>query len=222
VPDIFLYTGEPNASDIKLRDPTVAAGGGGPATITADLAVTEAQDIAAFSAALVHQASLAATEGQDTAAFSAALVHTAALAAIEAQDVAAFSGALVHVADIAATEAQDVANFAATVIPADEQTADTHDGKGVGGALIQYKRPHKKVYDEINEYFDLRTAAEAEQAVDAIAEAAQETVSAHDRAARSGIAALLDEKRNAELRALLALAQDEDDAEAVLVMLELS
>jgi len=101
------------------------------------------------------------------------------------------------------------------------EAPDTHDG--VGGALIQYKRPHKKVYDEINEYFDLRTAAEAEQAVDAIAEAAKAAVSEADaRAARSGIAALLDERRNAELRALLALAQDEDDAEAVLVMLELS
>lgn len=102
-------------------------------------------------------------------------------------------------------------------------TADTHDGKGRGGALIQYKRQHKKVHDEINEYFDLRTPAEAEQAVDAIAESAKDAVSeAHARAARSGIAALLYEQRNAELRALLALAQDEDDAEAVLVMLELS
>jgi hypothetical protein len=72
------------------------------------------------------------------------------------------------------------------VIQADQQPADTHDGKGVGGALIQYKRPHKKVYDEINEYFDLRTAAEAEQAVDAIAEAANAAVSEADaRAARS-------------------------------------
>jgi len=97
---------------------------------------------------------------------------------------------------------------------------DTHDGKG--GALIRYKPPHKKVHDEINEYFDLRTPAEAEQAVDAIAQAAKAALSEHDRAARSGIAALLDEQRNAELRALLALAQDEDDAEAVLVMLELS
>lgn len=104
-----------------------------------------------------------------------------------------------------------------------EQSAeelDTHDG--VGGALIQYKRPHKKVYDEINEYFDARTPAEAEQAVDAIADGERAEVSADARAARSGIAALLDEQRNAELRALLAMAQDEDDAEAVLVMLELS
>jgi hypothetical protein len=158
-------------------------GGGGPATITADLLAREAQD---------------------TAAFSAALVHTAALAVTEAQDVAAFDATLIPVV-------------------ADEQPADTHDGKGVGGALIQYKRPHKKVYDEINEYFDLRTAAEAEQAVDAIAEAASSAVSEADAtAARSGIAALLDEQRNAELRALLAIAQDEDDAEAVLVMLELA
>lgn len=93
------------------------------------------------------------------------------------------------------------------------------DGFG-GGAGIVYKRPHKKIHDEIEEYFDLRTPAEAEKAVDEIAEAALAAV--HAKAARSGIAALLNEQRNAELRALLALAQDEDDAEAVLVMLELS
>jgi hypothetical protein len=93
------------------------------------------------------------------------------------------------------------------------------DGVGGGGANIIYKRPHKKVHDEIEEYFDLRTPAEAEKVVDAIAEAAR--AAAHSKAARSSIAALLDEQRNAELRALLALAQEEDDAEAVLVMLEL-
>lgn len=93
------------------------------------------------------------------------------------------------------------------------------DGFG-GGARITYKRQHKKVHDEINEYFDLRTPAEAEKTVDEIAEAARAAV--HAKAARSGIAALLNEQRNAELRTLLALAQDEDDAEAVLVMLELS
>jgi hypothetical protein len=105
--------------------------------------------------------------------------------------------------------------------------ADTHDG--VGGALIVYKRPHKKVHDEIEEYFDLRTAAEAEKVVDAIAEAANEAVGVKTREAeadlrhaKANVARLLDEKRNAELRALLELAQDEDDAEAVLLMLELS
>ena len=104
---------------------------------------------------------------------------------------------------------------AATVVPPEIVT----DGFG-GGAGIIYKRPHKKVHDEIEEYFDLRTPAEAEKIVDAIAEEARAAV--HARAARSRIAVMLDEQRNAELRQLLALAQDEDDAEAVLVMLELS
>jgi hypothetical protein len=91
-------------------------GGGGPATIAADLSATEAQDVAAFSTVLVHVATFAASEAQDTASFSVALVHVAALAVNEAQDVAAFSGALVHVADFAATEQQDVAAFNASVV----------------------------------------------------------------------------------------------------------
>ena len=94
-------------------------------------------------------------------------------------------------------------------------------GAGGGGSLQH--RSHKKVHDEINEYFDLRTAAQEELVVDVIAKAAESAVSdADSRAARSGIAALLDEQRNAELRALLAIVQDEDDAEAVLTMLELA
>jgi hypothetical protein len=97
---------------ITLED--AAAGG---ATITADLAATEAKDVAAFSAALVHVATLASTEAPDTAAFSAALVHTAALAVSEGLDVAVFSATLVHAADLAATEAPDVAAFTATLIP---------------------------------------------------------------------------------------------------------
>lgn len=195
----------------------LALQGGGPATITADLAATESQDVAAFSATRISVATFSATEVPDAASFAATLVHPASLAVTEGQDVASFVGALVHTAAFAATDTPDVAEFLTETI---EQPADTHDG--VGGALIQYKRPHKKVYDEINEYFDLRTPAEAEQSVAEIAEAARSALSAHDIAARYGIAALLDERRNAELRALLALAQDEDDAEAVLVMLELS
>lgn len=110
-----------------------------------------------------------------------------------------------------------------------EPPAVISDGKGGGGAGIIYKRPHKQIHDEVEEYFDLRTPAEAEKIIDAIAEAAREAVLAKGRAseadlrkAKSGLAAMLEERRNAELRALLAIAQDEDEAEAVLAMLELA
>lgn len=115
-----------------------------------------------------------------------------------------------------------------TTPPIEDIAADTHDG--VGGALIVYKRPHKTVHDEIEEYFDLRTPAEAEKVVDAIAastaalgvdQGARDAV-ADSLAAKSAISALMDEQLNAELRALLAIAQDEDDAEAVLCMLEVA
>lgn len=99
-------------------------GGGGPATITANLAATEAPDVAAFSAVRLSVGALAATEGQDVASFSATLAHTSALAVVEAQDIAAFSGVLVHVANLAAIEEQDVASFDATLVaPAAVETA---------------------------------------------------------------------------------------------------
>jgi hypothetical protein len=74
-------------------------GGGGPVTITADLAATEAPDVAAFSVTLVRVADLAATEAPDVLAFAATLIPavktiTADLAATEAKDVAAFSATL--------------------------------------------------------------------------------------------------------------------------------
>jgi len=111
---IYLRPVVGGSKTVKLYTFAADAGGGG-ATINADLAATEAQDVAAFAAQLVHVATLAVSEAQDTAAFSASLVHQTALAAVEARDVAAFSGALVHVADLAATEAQDIASFEASV-----------------------------------------------------------------------------------------------------------
>lgn len=106
---------------------------------------------------------------------------------------------------------------------------DTHDGVGrAGGALIQYKPPHKKVYDEIEEYFARLTETEATAVVmearEIVGDADARAAVANSLRARAvaEIAKMMEDDRRDELRALMALAMDEDDAEAVLVMLELS
>lgn len=95
-----------------------------------------------------------------------------------------------------------------------------------GGADIVYKRQHKKLHDEIEEYFSRLTEEEAEEVVVearvmlANDEARQAVADSLHARAVAEVVKLIEEERNAELRALLALAQDEDDAEAVLTMLE--
>lgn len=101
------------------------AGGGGAYTvpaalITAILAATEAQDVAAIDVSVggaTVTVALTATEAQDVAAINVAVRNAIALAATEAQDVAAISlslGAAITMA-LAATEAQDVATISITV-----------------------------------------------------------------------------------------------------------
>lgn len=105
---------------------------------------------------------------------------------------------------------------------------DTHDGVGRGGAGIIYKRPHKKLHDEIEEYFALLGETATEEEIAEVAEAVADRVP--DLQARSAVAEAIQAQVNAALEArrqteelmeLLARAQDEDDAEAVLVMLEM-
>jgi hypothetical protein len=105
-----------------------------------------------------------------------------------------------------------------------EVLADTHDG--VGGSEIIYKRPHKRLHDEIEEYFARLTETEADEVVmEARAVVANEGARAavadtlHARAVAE-VAKLIENEQREELMALMALAMDEDDAEAVLVMME--
>lgn len=97
---------------------------------------------------------------------------------------------------------------------------------GLGGAHLIYKLPHKKVHDEIEGYFARLTETEAdgllmEAQVLVGSEEARHAVanSLHQRAVER-VARMIEDERRDELRALLALAQDEDDAEAVVLMLE--
>lgn len=103
---------------------------------------------------------------------------------------------------------------------------DTHDGVG-GGARIVYKRPHKKLHDEIEAYFSHIGLVPTEQEVVEIAHVVAEHVPdlearrAVEAAIRTQVLAVLSQReQTAELIALMALAQDEDDAIAVLVMME--
>ena len=60
--DIFLFSGEANPQDIKLRDPTTS---GGVTTITGTLAATDGADTAAFLGVVEHVGILSATDGVD-------------------------------------------------------------------------------------------------------------------------------------------------------------
>jgi hypothetical protein len=113
--DIFLYAGEANPNDIRLRDPTVAGGGGGPATITGTLAATEASDTAAFAGLIAHTGTLAASEASDTVAFVGTVAHTGALSVTEASDTASLAGSIAHTGTMAATEAEDAFAASGTV-----------------------------------------------------------------------------------------------------------
>lgn len=103
---------------------------------------------------------------------------------------------------------------------------DTHDGIG-GGARIIYKRSHKKLHDEIEEYFAQLGLVPTKQEVSEVAEVVAEHVP--DLEARAAVAkairaqvleVLSAREQTEELRELMARVQDEDDAIAVLVMME--
>lgn len=107
-----------------------------------------------------------------------------------------------------------------------EPEADTHDGVG-GGARIIYKRQHKRLHDEIEEYFAHIRLVPTEQEIAEVADVVAEHVP--DLEARRAVSAairthvlavLLQREQTEELIALMARAQDEDDAIAVLVMME--
>lgn len=120
--DIFLFQGEANPADITLRDPRFPVVAG---TVFADLAATEAQDVAAFATQHYIIASLDVVEEQDfiggyvatdyvltgylleAANIDAQRISPSALSPTEAKDVAAFSSTLVHTTALAAVETQD-------------------------------------------------------------------------------------------------------------------
>lgn len=125
--DIFLFSGEANPQDIKLRDPTTS---GGVTVITGTLAATDGADTAAFAGALAHVGTLAATDGADTAAFSGALVHVGTLAVTDGADTVAFSGQVGHAGTLAATDGQDTCIAIGVVV---SQTQPVYGGKWATG-----------------------------------------------------------------------------------------
>lgn len=111
--DIFLYSGEANPNDLKLRDPTVLAGGG--ATLTADLAATEPADVAAFSKVRESAGTLAVTEARDAAALVAKRVLPASFSVTESRDVLAFAAGVARTlsATLSGVDDGDAASFTA-------------------------------------------------------------------------------------------------------------
>lgn len=103
---------------------------------------------------------------------------------------------------------------------------------GGGGAGWIYKPRHKKVYDEIEEYFACRAMPVTPREIERAAEAIYEAIGIPDEDARDNVSeamlaramaateVVLNARRNAELMELLKAAQDEDDAIAVMIMME--
>jgi hypothetical protein len=139
--DIFLYTGESNPADIKLRDPTTS--GSTPGTITGTMAAAEAgTDTFAGSCDVFVQGSLAASEtGADTFSSTGDVVVQGTLAVSESgSDTLAASGTVGSVAvtgDLAATETgSDTCAFSGTVTTAPQ----AEDGVVGGGGIIRKQK----------------------------------------------------------------------------------
>lgn len=122
---------------------------------------------------------------------------------------------------------------ATTITPDIEE--DTHDGVGgsgkrrigTGGALIHYKRSHKKVCDEIEEYFAQLGVEPTEEEVAEVCEEVIEIVpnlearAAVTRAIHEQVKAMIrhEESMKEEIRTLLAEMDDEDGAAAAMMEL---
>lgn len=101
MPDIFLYAGEANPNDVRLRNPLEA----GASTATATIAWTEEDDATAITAALANSITLAWTEADDTASITGVVSQAVTLAWTEDNDVAAIS------ATVAAASADAAVNW---------------------------------------------------------------------------------------------------------------
>lgn len=109
MPDIFLRSvpSDANRADVRLYDPTTADIGG---ALTANLAVTEADDLLASTSMLALSAALAVTEADDALTAAAVLVLLANLAATEADDALSSTATLASssvTADLSVTEEDD-------------------------------------------------------------------------------------------------------------------
>jgi len=140
VPDIFLRSvpSDANRADVRLYDPTTADIGG---ALTANLAVTEADDLLASTSMLALSAALAVTEADDALTAAAALLLIATLAATEADDALAAAAVLVLSAALSATEADDALSADATLVSstvtADLAVTEADDALAAsGGAVI--------------------------------------------------------------------------------------
>lgn len=125
MPDIFLYSGEANPNDIKLRDPTVLAGAG---AINATFAVTIDNVTQSAEADLLIQATAAQTIEAVTLSTNAdLLVQATAAQTIDAVTLASAADLLVQ-----ATAAQTLDNVTLTASATLEAVATTRRGDDGG------------------------------------------------------------------------------------------
>lgn len=130
MPDVYLYTGEANPHDVKLRDPTTLG------AITADLSATEADDTLSGAAIVIVGASSDISEAADTLSGATAVIVGAAAAVTEAPDtLAGVAGVAVSLA-AAVTEAADTLTGAtAVLVQAAASLTEGNDSLGAAASV---------------------------------------------------------------------------------------
>ena len=141
MPDIYLYAGEPNPPDVRLRDPTTPV----ITSAVASLAWTEADDGAAITVNLSQSLALAWTEANDGAAANVTLTATGSIAWTEADDAAAIVASVFNGVSLAWTEDTDTASITVSVAVtnADASLAWTEDNDGCAIVAFSDSTPQR-------------------------------------------------------------------------------
>lgn len=101
--DVFLYSGEASAADIKLSDPTVLRSEGGAPPVTGTLSATLSDATLAASGVEIFTGTLASTLGASTLSASGVEVFTGTLASTLSAATMSASGAEVFTGTLAST-----------------------------------------------------------------------------------------------------------------------
>lgn len=206
MPDIFLYTGEANPSDVRLRDPSIPAS----ITATASLAWIEADDAAAISATLANGIALTWTEADDVTAITVTAgssVNDVTLAWTEETDTASITVNVATPVTVALAWTEDDDSCAIAV------TAGTVEQRLGGGAIYppewygKDRRADPELREKLRELFQ-GTPEPVREAIEAQSISPFESFEAEERRLREATEAAQLEYQALYLR-LLAYQREE-------------
>ena len=176
MPDIFLYAGEPNPSDIRLSDPTVLRGGG--AVIVEGTFSSSGNASSSWESALKLVA-VFSSDGVGAAALVGSSINAVVLSSA-GSSVADWSGVLIlngdfdsngtsdanwnaiaFIAVVLNADASSLASWLADFVPVPpppDQTQLTFPG-GSGGLYVNTRYPGRAKYDPLQEEEEIILAA---------------------------------------------------------------